>query len=73
MIDVNSHNTSMKIKWLKKLVASGNGDCYIFVNGIFDTQTIFSLGSLHCEQIVRTIKNDLLMDVPQSFTTYIEM
>ena len=56
MVDVNSYNMSMKIKWLKKLVASGNGDCYIFINGIFDTQKLFNLGISYCKQIVKLLK-----------------
>ena len=58
MVDVNRYNMSMKIKCLKKLVASGNGECYIFINGIFDTQKLFNLRISYCKQIVKTIKND---------------
>ena len=49
MIDVNNYNKSMKIKWIRKLVACGKS-CHKFMNNVIDTHKLFNFGMMYCEK-----------------------
>ena len=70
MIDVNNYNKSMKIKWLRKLVACGKS-CHKFMNNVIDTHKLFNFGMMYCEKIITNIRNDFWIDVLKSFMVFI--
>ena len=69
MIDVNNYDKSMKIKWIRKLVA-GKG-CHKFMNNVIDTHKLFNFGMMYCEKIINNVRNDFWIDVLKSFMVFI--
>ena len=70
MIDVNNYNKSMKIKWIRKLVACGKS-CHKFMSNVIDTHKLFNFGMMYCEKIITKIRNDFWIDVLKSFMVFI--
>ena len=70
MIDIQIFNTTMKLKWMRKIVANRKNDCYKFVSNIFDPERVFNFGTLYCKKILGTIKNKFWIDVLKSFMVF---
>ena len=70
MIDIKNFNTTMKLKWMKKIVANSKNDCYKFITNIFDPERVFNFGTLYCKKILGTIKNEFWIDVLKSFMVF---
>ena len=70
MIDVNNYDKSMKIEWIRKLVACGKS-CHKFMNNVIDTHKLFNFGMVYCEKIITNIRNDFWIDILKSFMVFI--
>ena len=70
MIDVNNYDKSMKIKWIKKLVACGKS-CHKFMNNVIDSHKLFNFGMMYSEKIITNIRNDFWIGVLKSFMVFI--
>ena len=42
MIDIQNFNTTMKLKWMRKIVANCKNDCYKFIRNIFDPERFWN-------------------------------
>ena len=69
-IDVNNYDKSMKIKWIRKLIACGKR-CIKFMNNVIDTHKLFNFGMMYYEKIITNIRNDFWIDVLKSFMVFI--
>ena len=60
----------MTLKWMKKIVANSENDCYKSISKIFDPEGVFNFGILYCRNILGTIKNEFWIDVLKLFVVF---